>query len=84
MRYKTTFLLNDLNTDETDYIINTNEDIKTIQNAIYEAKAKYYNLEEKNELPEFCYCEFDYISELLYNQFDVEIIPINKHNFLYY
>lgn len=84
MKYKTTFLLNDLNTYETDYIINANEDTETIQNAIYKAKEKYYELEEKNELPDFCYCEFDYISTLLCDQFDIEIIPIDPHNFLYY
>ena len=83
-KYKNIILLRDNNDGRIDAIIKTNESDIVIQNAINEAKNKFYELEEKNELPEYINCEYEFITEELSNKYNIEFIDFWNGQEVYY
>jgi hypothetical protein len=83
--YENTILLKDYDDEQVDGIIQTNEDINTIQKAIYTAKDIYYELEEKGNVPCGINCEYEYIVHYLQDKFECNIIEFwTKNNVVYY
>ena len=72
--YTNKILLKDMNDDKVDAIILSNEQVETIQNAIYTASEKYYDLEEDGNVPFGINCVIEYIIDYLYDHFDVHIM----------
>lgn len=80
-KYKNIILIKETDDRSINAIILTNESEKTIQEAIYKAKAEFYELDE---FPEFVYCEWDYIYQYLLNNYDIDFLEdLNKGDVYY-
>ena len=83
-KYKNIILLRDYNDGKIDAIIETNESDAVIQNAINEAKNKFCELEEKNEIPEYIHCEYEYIRFCLQDKYSINFIDFWNGQEVYY
>lgn len=83
--YTNAILLKDMNDNMVDAIIFTNEHPTTIQNAINEARNEYFEMEEKNQVPSYINCLYEYILEHLETEFNLYIVEYwDKRNAVYY
>ena len=82
--YENTILLKDYDDEKVDAIIFTNESKEIIQDAINKAKNQFYELIEKEELPVYINCEYEYIWEYLTKNYDIDYIETWEHNEVYY
>lgn len=80
-KYTNLILIKETDERSINGIILTNESEKTIQEAIYKAKSEFYNLDE---MPDFVYCEWDYIYQYLLNNYDIDFLEDLNKGEVYY
>jgi hypothetical protein len=84
--YKNTILIRDLYDEHVGAIIQTNESIATIQDAIWQAKNEYNNPNNEKNIDKlgFIHCEYDYIYYCLCEKYEIEFLENWYDNNVYF